>query len=89
MEYATRNWAIFALSVQILVIIFTSQYSIAYDFYVGGKNGWAPNPSEAFSNWASRNRFQVNDKLGNKNFTQLLNLDFFFFFDSFRFLFLF
>ncbi|KAJ3702255.1 hypothetical protein LUZ61_005960 [Rhynchospora tenuis] len=36
---------------------------MAYDFYVGDRHGWSPNPSEPFNNWASRNRFQVKDKL--------------------------
>ncbi|XP_078437184.1 early nodulin-like protein 3 [Wolffia australiana] len=33
------------------------------DFIVGGKDGWVPNPSENFSSWAERNRFQINDTL--------------------------
>lgn len=38
----------------------------AYDFYVGGRDGWVQNPKESYNNWASRMRFQVNDKLGNQ-----------------------
>jgi hypothetical protein len=34
------------------------------DFHVGGRGGWAPNPDEPFNAWAERNRFQVNDTLG-------------------------
>ena len=34
------------------------------DFHVGGRDGWAPNPAEPFNTWAERNRFQVNDTLG-------------------------
>jgi len=34
------------------------------DFHVGGRAGWAPNPAEPFNTWAERNRFQVNDTLG-------------------------
>ncbi|CAL9116236.1 unnamed protein product [Musa textilis] len=35
----------------------------AYVFYVGGRDGWVPNPSESYDSWAGRNRFQVNDTL--------------------------
>uniref|UniRef100_A0A3Q7J606 Phytocyanin domain-containing protein n=1 Tax=Solanum lycopersicum TaxID=4081 RepID=A0A3Q7J606_SOLLC len=35
----------------------------AYQFYVGGRAGWVPNPSENYNNWAERMRFQVNDTL--------------------------
>ncbi|XP_020252174.1 early nodulin-like protein 1, partial [Asparagus officinalis] len=35
----------------------------AYDFYVGGKDGWVQNPREGYNDWASRMRFQVNDRL--------------------------
>ncbi|CAL9073012.1 early nodulin-like protein 3 [Musa acuminata AAA Group] len=35
----------------------------AYDFYVGGRDGWVSNPSESYDKWAGRNRFQVNDTL--------------------------
>ncbi|KAJ6752052.1 hypothetical protein OIU85_002471 [Salix viminalis] len=41
--------------------LFTS--SLASNFDVGGKDGWVTNPSESYSNWAQRNRFQVNDSL--------------------------
>jgi hypothetical protein len=37
---------------------------MAYDFYVAGKHGWFPDPYEPFNNWAARNRFQVEDKIG-------------------------
>ncbi|KAK9676827.1 hypothetical protein RND81_11G104100 [Saponaria officinalis] len=37
--------------------------SQGYKFYVGGKDGWVLNPSESYSHWAGRNRFQVNDTL--------------------------
>ncbi|KAJ8561106.1 hypothetical protein K7X08_027296 [Anisodus acutangulus] len=35
----------------------------AYTFYAGGKSGWILNPSESYSHWAERNRFQVNDTI--------------------------
>ncbi|PSS05703.1 Early nodulin-like protein [Actinidia chinensis var. chinensis] len=37
--------------------------SQAYNFYVGGKNGWELQPSESYDDWAGRNRFQINDSL--------------------------
>lgn len=37
--------------------------SQAYNFIVGGKDGWVLNPSEDYNHWAGRNRFQVNDTL--------------------------
>ncbi|GFZ12432.1 early nodulin-like protein 4 [Actinidia rufa] len=35
----------------------------AYQFNVGGKDGWVQNPSESYSSWSSRMRFQINDAL--------------------------
>ncbi|GMY31848.1 early nodulin-like protein 2 [Fagus crenata] len=40
--------------------LFSSQ---AFKFYVGGKDGWVLNPSENYTHWTERNRFQVNDTL--------------------------
>ncbi|XP_039115642.1 early nodulin-like protein 2 [Dioscorea cayenensis subsp. rotundata] len=37
--------------------------SLAYEFQVGGKDGWILNPHESYSQWSGRNRFQVHDKL--------------------------
>lgn len=37
--------------------------SEAYQFHVGGRDGWVLNPSENYTLWAHRNRFQVNDTL--------------------------
>ncbi|KAK1405140.1 Early nodulin-like protein 2 [Heracleum sosnowskyi] len=37
--------------------------SEGYNFIIGGKNGWSLHPSENYSNWANRLRFQVNDTL--------------------------
>ena len=58
MESTARN-----LALSLLLLAFMSQSS-AYEFYVGGRDGWGLNPSANYSNWAERNRFQVNDKLG-------------------------
>ncbi|KAK1269148.1 Early nodulin-like protein 1 [Acorus gramineus] len=49
------------MMVMLSICLFCS--SEAYDFYVGGRDGWVQNPSENYNNWAERNRFQINDKL--------------------------
>ncbi|WOK91435.1 hypothetical protein Cni_G00126 [Canna indica] len=49
------------LLVGVLMGLATCSWS--YDFNVGGRDGWVPNPSESYSSWAGRNRFQVNDTL--------------------------
>ncbi|WOL02064.1 hypothetical protein Cni_G10783 [Canna indica] len=35
----------------------------AYDFYVGGRDGWVQHPRDSYDSWAGRNRFQVKDRL--------------------------
>lgn len=52
----------FLLSLPLFFSCF-SLSSDAYQFVVGGKDGWVVNPSENYNQWASRNRFQVNDTL--------------------------
>lgn len=52
-----------ALLVGVLIGAWLSS-CMAYDFYVGDRHGWFPNPRESFNNWAGRNRFQVKDKIG-------------------------
>lgn len=37
--------------------------SHAYQFIIGGKDGWVVNPYENYNHWAERMRFQVNDTL--------------------------
>ncbi|CAF2107434.1 hypothetical protein HID58_080702 [Brassica napus] len=44
-------------------IMFALGLSNGYKFYVGGKDGWVLTPSEDYSHWSHRNRFQVNDTL--------------------------
>ncbi|XP_078165245.1 early nodulin-like protein 13 [Carex rostrata] len=51
------------LLVGVLIGAWLSSSCMAYDFYVGDRHGWFPNPSEPFNHWAVRNRFQVKDKL--------------------------
>ncbi|GKV53981.1 hypothetical protein SLEP1_g60491, partial [Rubroshorea leprosula] len=38
-------------------------FSHAFDFYVGGKQGWVLHPSEDYNQWAGRNRFLINDNI--------------------------
>ncbi|KAE9457699.1 hypothetical protein C3L33_10429, partial [Rhododendron williamsianum] len=47
----------------VLVLVCFLGSSQAYIFHVGGKEGWALKPSEGYSHWAQRNRFEVNDTL--------------------------
>ncbi|XP_058217603.1 early nodulin-like protein 3 [Rhododendron vialii] len=46
-------------------VLFTSLigWLQAYQFNVGGQEGWVSNPSESYNPWAQRMRFQVNDTL--------------------------
>ncbi|CAJ1978553.1 unnamed protein product [Sphenostylis stenocarpa] len=44
----------------LLTLLSSSQ---ARKFNVGGSQGWVPNPSEGYNNWAGRNRFQINDTI--------------------------
>ncbi|BAT89540.1 hypothetical protein LR48_Vigan08g015900 [Vigna angularis] len=44
----------------LLTLLSSSQ---AKKFNVGGSQGWVPNPSESYNNWAGRNRFQINDTI--------------------------
>ncbi|TKY66505.1 Early nodulin protein 2 [Spatholobus suberectus] len=44
----------------LLTLLSSSQ---AHKFNVGGSQGWVPNPSESYNNWAGRNRFQTNDTI--------------------------
>ncbi|KAK9089236.1 hypothetical protein Scep_028318 [Stephania cephalantha] len=62
MEYFMKMIKSFMWSMLIISLYLWSS-SQAYDFYVGGRDGWVLNPSENFNHWAERNRFQVNDTL--------------------------
>ncbi|XP_011098289.1 early nodulin-like protein 1 [Sesamum indicum] len=48
-----------------LVFFFSGliKFSFAYQFVVGGRQGWVVNTSENYNHWAERMRFQVNDTL--------------------------
>ncbi|XP_073128624.1 early nodulin-like protein 14 [Henckelia pumila] len=58
-----NNNLIFVLSSLAVIFACLSQSSQAYQFIVGGKDGWVLSPSESYSQWAGRNRFSVNDTL--------------------------
>lgn len=47
----------------LLVICFAGLFVEAYEFKVGGKDGWTLKPSENYNHWAERMRFQVGDTL--------------------------
>ncbi|XP_073029964.1 early nodulin-like protein 2 [Primulina eburnea] len=51
------------LSSLALVFACLIRSSHAYQFIVGGKDGWVLNPSASYSQWAGRSRFSVNDTL--------------------------
>ncbi|CAI8592585.1 unnamed protein product [Vicia faba] len=51
----------FILVMSMMFIISSSSYG--YKFNVGGKDGWAVKPSQCYSQWAQKNRFQINDTL--------------------------
>ncbi|TVU22771.1 hypothetical protein EJB05_32489, partial [Eragrostis curvula] len=48
----------------LLALLLTAASSCAaWDFIVGGRDGWTTNPGEPHNRWAERMRFQVNDTL--------------------------
>lgn len=50
--------------VVVVVLIGFMSCSCASIFDVGGVDGWVQNPSETYTHWAMRNRFQISDTLG-------------------------
>ena len=54
-----------------LILGFLLGLSQGYKFYVGGRDGWVTSPSERYSHWAERNRFQVNDTICKLNSFEL------------------
>ncbi|KAG6523110.1 early nodulin-like protein 1 [Zingiber officinale] len=46
-----------------LVLLAIMDLTRGYDFYAGGRDGWVLHPSESYSHWAERNRFQVSDSI--------------------------
>ncbi|XP_020098446.1 early nodulin-like protein 1 [Ananas comosus] len=59
----SRSCSVPALLLSLLTLATLMASPSAYVFYVGGRDGWVPNPSESYAAWSSRNRFQVNDTL--------------------------
>ncbi|KAF8007982.1 hypothetical protein BT93_K1851 [Corymbia citriodora subsp. variegata] len=53
----------FAAWLFVAATVWFTARSEAWEFYVGGKDGWVQNPSESYNHWAERNRFRVNDTL--------------------------
>lgn len=51
------------LYLMMIVMLMILGLSNGYKFYVGGKDGWVLTPSEDYTHWSHRNRFQVNDTL--------------------------
>ncbi|KAL8046573.1 hypothetical protein ABFX02_08G186200 [Erythranthe guttata] len=47
----------------VLFSFFACSSSFAYQFVAGGRDGWVVKPSENYSQWAQRMRFQVNDTI--------------------------
>ncbi|KAI8557804.1 hypothetical protein RHMOL_Rhmol04G0038700 [Rhododendron molle] len=49
----------------VLLVLFTGLMGSlqAYEFKVGGNQGWVLNPSENYNQWSARMRFQVNDTI--------------------------
>lgn len=54
------------LSVIIFSIFLATSSTEAYNFIVGGKNGWSSHPSEDYKQWSGRMRFSINDTLSFK-----------------------
>ncbi|RDX60099.1 Early nodulin-like protein 2, partial [Mucuna pruriens] len=60
-----------------LFILIISMFLVsvtAREFLVGGKDGWVVKPAQDYSNWATKNRFQVNDTLREEGFVLILGL---------------
>lgn len=64
---ASRAWSSAAAAWLVVVVglAAVASSSEAYVFYAGGRDGWVLDPTESYNHWARRNRFQVNDTIGN------------------------
>ncbi|KAG2239795.1 hypothetical protein Bca4012_022894 [Brassica carinata] len=58
-----KSFDAYLMIVMFLSLGFAIGFSNGYKFSVGGKDGWVLAPSEDYSHWSHRNRFQVNDTL--------------------------
>jgi len=61
---ASKAWSAWLAAVVGLAAAVSS--SEAYVFYADGRDGWVLDPTESYNHWAGRNRFQVNDTIGNR-----------------------
>jgi hypothetical protein len=57
--------ASFVLIISMVILSFSLSYGIKFN--VGGKDGWAVEPSQWYGQWAEKNRFQINDTLCKSN----------------------
>ena len=60
--------------VVVMVVGYLVEPSDAFEYYVGGKEGWSLKPSKTFNHWASLNRFQVHDSLSNIIFIKFFSI---------------
>lgn len=61
----------------VLAVMNSSAKIAAREFKVGGEMGWhepSPNDTAFYNQWASTNRFQVGDSLGNHSFVYTLQI---------------
>jgi hypothetical protein len=67
--------ASFVLIMSMIILSFSLSYGIKFN--VGGKDGWAVEPSQWYGQWAEKNRFQINDTLCKFQFFQFFSFDLF------------
>lgn len=58
-----KRFDAYLMTVMLVSLGFAIGFSNGYKFYVGGRDGWVLTPSEDYSHWSYRSRFQVNDTL--------------------------
>ncbi|CAH8274595.1 unnamed protein product [Arabidopsis lyrata] len=58
-----KMFDVYLMIVMLMSLGFTMGLSNGHKFDVGGRDGWVLTPSEDYSHWSHRNRFQVNDTL--------------------------
>ncbi|CAH2077693.1 unnamed protein product [Thlaspi arvense] len=58
-----KRFDVYLMIVVLMGLGFAIELSNGYKYYVGGRDGWVLTPSEDYSHWSHRNRFQVNDTL--------------------------
>ncbi|CAN8326265.1 unnamed protein product [Cochlearia groenlandica] len=58
-----KRFDLYLMVMMFISLVVTIEFTYGYKFLVGGRNGWVLTPSEDYSHWSHRNRFQVNDTL--------------------------